>query len=974
MAMETDTQNWDKTQNQMLEMQPKETWLANSGLNPNSIPGYQIPKFVCELAATGLQAEQVKASENVVDTNNRLVPGQMQTQEQIAEIGSQFENIVNSQLEQVQASNQRMVANSREVGPTNQSFGSSVDEVELRIEMNKLLSTDKRSEMQQNPPWIQNIDKNGHTQEDSEDDCTIIEPEPNKKLTIDVEKDNELQESQDHQDLTCNLPQSSATRELVIAAISVMKSRKARPDTKRLCNWVSRKYSRTVNDVVAQIDSLCEEGILAKVEYKGSISFRIVSDKKMHKRAGRRKNSELTQGPAGGNVVKPKKIPKAKREMPRKSSPLTISMLVREHFIEKGVEKRENIDKSEIIEAIQISKRSINKKGVMRELEALLAQENHLGYLIKGSNDQYSLPEINLEKALKGTITIKDTKQRQKTMQKKMEMEAEMLFEKVKKEREEESRIEAVKTEDEKKDDLIKDILISHKVTQLKTKMRVTHVKHKSHNLPTLKTKGKSKPNPQEEKSKLAKNYNLETLEHRRRKRVDWSVTDIKDKKKTEENILEKVPEEKTEDTPVQKEIEPKTPEQKMDEKAQDAIKSALIAESTAKTRKSKIKKKSTNTKVEKKIPANDNAQKQKKDIKKPVPGCSTNTAPKRDNSRLRDVRIKNVPECSPDEVPMPDVIPFRVASGRKKRARQIFDPADHDIPGRILKRMRSSMSPVESPNLPEVKVEAKETVHAETKKPVNKTKVKEPVCIQCDLGAKPKYEKLEKLLFCKDCPVVVHPACLNYPDHLSDRVHLQAWQCKGCKTCAMCLQPAEQGSMLYCNSCDLGYHPACHVPSISVVPEARWECTPCAAESGFTSQSTLPDPEAAPKDLSSIFLPLLPPQPPGVLSCFPGRGFPLPHFPSPEVIPANWENVPVDPNIPDISGWSSGQVYKYLVHKGVSDHTANLFIEQDIDGNSVKAIDRSYLLHCLKEVGVKLGPAIKLYQQIRKLQTRRHL
>ena len=88
-------------------------------------------------------------------------------------------------------------------------------------------------------------------------------------------------------------------------------------------------------------------------------------------------------------------------------------------------------------------------------------------------------------------------------------------------------------------------------------------------------------------------------------------------------------------------------------------------------------------------------------------------------------------------------------------------------------------------------------------------------------------------------------------------------------------------------------------------------------------------DPEPAPKDLSSVFLPLLPPQPPGVLSCFPGRGFPLPHFPSPEVIPANWENVPVDPNIPDISGWSSGQVYKYLVHKGVSDHNANLFIEQ---------------------------------------------
>jgi len=279
MAMETDRQNWDKAQNQMLEMQPKETWLANSRLNPNSVPGYQIPKFVCELATAGLQPDQVKALEKV-DTNSGLGPGQMQAQEQISMIGTQFKNIVKSQSEQVQASSPRMGVNSGEIEHSNPSFGSPLDEVELRIEMNKLLPIDRSSAVQPNQPWNQSHEKNGQTQESSEDDCTIIEPEPTKKLTIDVEKELELQDSHEHPDLTCNLPQSSTTRDLVIAAISVMKSRKARPDTKRLCNWVSRKYSRTVNDVVAQIDSLCEEGILAKVEYKGSISFRIVSDKR----------------------------------------------------------------------------------------------------------------------------------------------------------------------------------------------------------------------------------------------------------------------------------------------------------------------------------------------------------------------------------------------------------------------------------------------------------------------------------------------------------------------------------------------------------------------------------------------------------------------------------------------------------------------------------------------------------------------
>ena len=58
---------------------------------------------------------------------------------------------------------------------------------------------------------------------------------------------------------------NTSTRDLVLAAISVMKGRKARPDTKRLCNWVNRKYGRAVQDVVSEIDELCTEGILEKV-------------------------------------------------------------------------------------------------------------------------------------------------------------------------------------------------------------------------------------------------------------------------------------------------------------------------------------------------------------------------------------------------------------------------------------------------------------------------------------------------------------------------------------------------------------------------------------------------------------------------------------------------------------------------------------------------------------------------------------
>ena len=60
---------------------------------------------------------------------------------------------------------------------------------------------------------------------------------------------------------------NTPTRDLVLASISVMKGRKARPDTKRICNWVNRKYGRSVQEVVREIDELCQEAILEKVEH-----------------------------------------------------------------------------------------------------------------------------------------------------------------------------------------------------------------------------------------------------------------------------------------------------------------------------------------------------------------------------------------------------------------------------------------------------------------------------------------------------------------------------------------------------------------------------------------------------------------------------------------------------------------------------------------------------------------------------------
>ena len=293
---------------------------------------------------------------------------------------------------------------------------------------------------------------------------------------------------------------AQTTGDLVLAAISVMKGRKARPDTKRLCNWVHRKYGRSVQEVVNEIDNLCDQGILEKVEYKGSISFRVVSDKKLHKRAGRRKSNNVNQseaaaGGADSTVDRsknetPKKTPGAAKKpakkilekSPETSQPLTVNFLVTEQM---NPAPEAVVSKNEIITAIETSSRPINKKNVFRDLETILAQEIHLGYLKKVNDDGYSLPTIDNSKTYRGTIALKVSKRKPKPTQKALEMEAESPEGKVKCEPMEEvadfenneNKGPDTKTEDQLKDDLIKEKLISNKLFRMKNKIKATKSK-----------------------------------------------------------------------------------------------------------------------------------------------------------------------------------------------------------------------------------------------------------------------------------------------------------------------------------------------------------------------------------------------------------------------------------------------------------------------------------------------------------------
>jgi hypothetical protein len=78
----------------------------------------------------------------------------------------------------------------------------------------------------------------------------------------------------------------------------------------------------------------------------------------------------------------------------------------------------------------------------------------------------------------------------------------------------------------------------------------------------------------------------------------------------------------------------------------------------------------------------------------------------------------------------------------------------------------------------------------------------------------------------------------MEYSEELAGKINVSTWQCINCKTCAICKDSNDDVSaktrvlhqqseiptsyscfkvvMLFCDSCDLGYHLTCHIPPLT--------------------------------------------------------------------------------------------------------------------------------------------------------------
>ncbi|MFT7807160.1 histone acetyltransferase KAT6B isoform X1 [Arapaima gigas] len=104
------------------------------------------------------------------------------------------------------------------------------------------------------------------------------------------------------------------------------------------------------------------------------------------------------------------------------------------------------------------------------------------------------------------------------------------------------------------------------------------------------------------------------------------------------------------------------------------------------------------------------------------------------------------------------------------------------------------------------------------------------PICSFC-LGTKEsnREKRPEELLSCADCGSSGHPSCLKFSPELTTNVKALRWQCIECKTCSSCqVQGKNADDMLFCDSCDRGFHMECCDPPLSRMPKGMWICQVC--------------------------------------------------------------------------------------------------------------------------------------------------
>ncbi|XP_060528253.1 uncharacterized protein LOC132703150 [Cylas formicarius] len=313
-------------------------------------------------------------------------------------------------------------------------------------------------------------------------------------------------------------------------------------------------------------------------------------------------------------------------------------------------------------------------------------------------------------------------------------------------------------------------------------------------------------------------------------------------------------------------------------------------------------------------------------------------------------------------------------SGGRRKKAKKVFDPSDTHVPK---KRGR----PAGSLNKSTIERQMARN-HSDDSRPDSRTstgsKDQHGVCSVCHVQS--KRGPNDRMVACRECSNKAHFSCLNGDDMMLKMYPDNTWQCPHCKTCVVCFETSDAGTLTVCSVCADAYHAGCHQPRIGdkAGKGHKWLCVNCQRPDELkinAIQSSIGDAafdavklasrSNSPPSSSDERSPAPSPTPPPRLS---------PQTNLPDYSPvrsddsnnSDWD-VDVDPSIPDATHWTPAEVSRYFA-KYFPDE-ARIFQEQEIDGRSLLLLKR---MDVLTNLNLQLGPALKIYRRVTMLQVRR--
>ncbi|CAG2168552.1 unnamed protein product [Oppiella nova] len=236
-----------------------------------------------------------------------------------------------------------------------------------------------------------------------------------------------------------------------------------------------------------------------------------------------------------------------------------------------------------------------------------------------------------------------------------------------------------------------------------------------------------------------------------------------------------------------------------------------------------------------------------------------------------------------------------------------------------------------------------------------------EPKCDLCQLRTKFNTRgEQEELLTCKDCSAKAHPSCMDYSVELAERSSRSPWQCMECKTCDICHDSKDAANMLVCDLCDKGFHMSCHNPSVLLKPIGKWECHECNANKNSVEVTNKTSLKCEPNEESDDLMSDKKSQ--RILNKRNSETSSLSSVASNSK--ENYGNSYPEV-IPNPQKWSPEDVGNFIRNIGFPEQSV-LFKEQEIDGTSLLLLRRSDVLTGFH---MKLGPALKIYSHIMRLQ-----